>query len=138
MSIFNRIFNFRSRDKPQNFLPGSTFSFLFGGSTAGKTVNERTAMQTTAVYACVRILAETVASLPLHTYKYTAMGKEKAIKHSLYSLLHDSPNPDMTSFVFRETLMSHLLVYGNAYAQIVRDGSGRVMGLYPLMPRLWR
>ena len=65
MSMFSRIFNFRSRDKPANTLPGSAFSFLFGGSSAGKSVNERTAMQTTAVYACVRILAETVASLLL-------------------------------------------------------------------------
>ena len=71
MSMFSRIFNFRSRDKPTNTLPGNAFSFLFGGSTAGKIVNERTAMQTTAVYACVRILAETIASLPLHTYNTT-------------------------------------------------------------------
>ncbi len=125
---------FRSRDKPSNTLPGSAFSFLFGGSSAGKTVNERTAMQTTAVMACVRILAETLASLPLHTYKYTAAGKEKALTHPLYNLLHTCPNPDMTSFIFRETLMAHLLIYGNAYVQILRDGAGRVISLYPLMP----
>ena len=132
MSIFDRIFH--PRDKPTNTLPGGAFSFLFGGSSSGKAVNERTAMQTTAVYACVRILAETIASLPLHTYKYTVMGKEKAQTHPLFYLLHDAPNPEMTSFVFRETLMSHLLIYGNAYAQIIRDGAGRVMHLYPLMP----
>ena len=88
-------------------------------------------MQTTAVYACVRILSETLASLPLHTYKYTDRGKEKAIYHNLYYLLHDEPNPEMTSFVFRETLMGHLLLCGNAYAQIVRDGRGKVLALYP-------
>ena len=54
--------------------------------------------------------------------------------HPLYYLLHDEPNPEMTSFVFRETLMSHLLIWGNAYAQIIRDGSGRVLSLYPLLP----
>jgi len=91
-------------------------------------------MQTTAVYACVRILAETIASLPLHTYMYTAGGKEKAVNHQLYYLLHDEPNPEMTSFVFRETLMSHLLLWGNAYAQIIRDGRGKVLTLYPLLP----
>ena len=91
-------------------------------------------MQTTAVYACVRILAETIASLPLHTYKHTARGKEKAKEHRLYYLLHDEPNPEMTSFVFRETLMSHLLLWGNAYAQIIRDGRGNVISLYPLLP----
>ena len=91
-------------------------------------------MQTTAVYACVRILAETIASLPLHTYKHTASGKEKATSHQLYKLLHDEPNPEMTSFVFRETLMSHLLLWGNAYAQVIRDGRGKVLALYPLLP----
>ena len=124
----------QSRAGPKNSLWGNTYSFLFGSTTSGKTVNERTAMQTTAVYACVRILAETIASLPLHTYKYTETGKEKAMEHQLYNLLADEPNPDMTSFVFRETLMSHLLLWGNAYAQIIRDGRGNVIGLYPLLP----
>jgi phage portal protein BeeE len=67
---------------------------LFGGTTSGKSVNERTAMQTTAVYACVRILAEAIAGLPLHIYQYKADGgKEKVISHPLYYLLHDEPNP---------------------------------------------
>ena len=122
------------RASPQNTLFGSTYSFFFGSTTSGKTVNERTAMQTTAVYACVRILAETIASLPLNTYQYTENGKEKAIDHNLYHLLHNEPNPEMTSFVFRETLMSHLLLWGNAYIQIIRDGRGRVLALYPLLP----
>jgi len=131
--ILNRFI--KSRDKPiKNYLPGSVYEFFFGITSSGKTVNERTAMQTTAVYACVRILAETIASLPLHTYKYTKDGKEKATEHQLYYLLHDEPNPEMTSFVFRETLMSHLLLWGNAYAQIIRDGRGQVVALYPLLP----
>ena len=124
----------KARDRPTNSLFGSTYSFFFGTTSSGKAVNERTAMQTTAVYACVRILAETIASLPLHTYKHTARGKEKAKEHRLYYLLHDEPNPEMTSFVFRETLMGHLLLWGNAYAQIIRDGRGKVLALYPLLP----
>ncbi len=123
----------QARDKPVN-TAGSGYSFMFGRATSGKPVNEKTAMQTTAVYACVRILAETVASLPLHVYEYKDGGKELVYDHPLYYLLHDEPNPEMTSFVFRETLMSHLLLWGNAYAQIVRDGGGRVLGLYPLLP----
>ncbi len=91
-------------------------------------------MQTTAVYSCVRILSEAVASLPIHVYRYTDTGKERVYSHPLYHLLHDEPNPEMTSFVFRETLMSHLLVWGNAYAQIIRDGNGKVLALYPLLP----
>ncbi len=91
-------------------------------------------MQTTAVYACVRILAETIASLPLHTYMNTESGKEKARDHPIYYLLSDSPNPEMTSFVFRETMMGHLLLWGNSYSQIIRDGHGKVVALYPLLP----
>lgn len=133
MSIFSYLF--RSRDKPKNYLPGTDYSFFFGGTTSGKAVNERTAMQTTAVYACVRILAEAIAGLPLHLYQYKSDGgKEKAISHPIYYLLHTETNPEMTSFVFRETLMSHLLLWGNAYAQIIRDGAGRVVSLYPLLP----
>jgi len=105
-----------------------------GGSSSGKIVNERSAMQMTAVYACVRILSEAIAGLPLHMYRYKDDGgKEKAIDHPLYLLLHDEPNPEMSSFVFRETLMTHLLLYGNAYAQIIRNGKGEIIGLYPLM-----
>ncbi len=133
ISILNRFF--KSRDKPQNSLSGSRYSFFFGGTTAGKQVNEHTAMQMTAVYSCVRILAETVACLPLHVYKYNSSGgKEKYLKHPIYKLLHDEPNPEMTSFSFRETLMSHLLLWGNAYAQIIRNARGEVIALYPLMP----
>ena len=91
-------------------------------------------MQMTAVYACVRILAESIAGLPLHLYRYKGEGKEKAIDHSLYTLLHDEPNPEMTSFVFREALMTHLLLWGNAYAQVIRNGKGEVTALYPLLP----
>ena len=133
MSIFTGMF--RSRDKPQNRTAGSSYSFFFGGSTSGKTVTERTAMQMTAVYSCVRILAEAVAGLPLNLYHYLPDGgKEKSYDHPLYRLLHDEPNPEMSSFVFRETLMTHLLLWGNAYAQIIRNGKGEVVALYPLMP----
>ncbi len=142
MSVLGRLF--RVRDKPEipgdmrrayDMMGGSRFGFFFGGSTSGKAVNERTAMQMTAVYACVRVLSEAVAGLPLHVYRYREDGsREKALKHPLYRLLHDEPNPEMSSFNFRETLMGHLLLYGNAYAQIIRNGRGEVVGLYPLMP----
>ena len=125
---------FRSRDKPQNSTNGSGYRFFFGGTTSGKSVNERSALQMTAVYACVRILSESIASLPVHLYQYENSGsKVKAMKHPLYFVLHDEPNPEMTFFVFRETLMTHLLLYGNAYAQIIRNGKGEVVALYPLM-----
>lgn len=126
-----------SRDKPvtNNLYQYSGFPFFFGKSASGNFVNEKSALQCTAVYACVRILAESIASLPLHVYKYkNSGGKERTPSHNLYFLLHDSPNEEMTSFVFRETLMTHLLLWGNAYAQIRRNDSAKVIGLYILMP----
>ena len=126
---------FRSRDKPQNRTAGSGYTFFLGGSSSGKAVTERSAMQMTAVYSCVRILSEAVAGLPLHLYRYNESGgKEKAVDHPLYRLLHDEPNPEMSSFVFRETLMTHLLLWGNAFSQIIRNGKGEIIALYPLMP----
>lgn len=113
---------------------GAGYRFFLGSSSSGKRVNERSAMQMTAVYSCVRILSEAVASLPLHIYEQEDGQSKKATDHPLFFLLHDEPNPEMTSFVFRETLMTHLLLWGNAYAQIIRNGKGEVVALYPLMP----
>lgn len=132
MNIFSKLF--RKRDGPKDYLSVNTSSFFLGYSSSGKKVTERTAMQMTAVYSCVRVLSESLASLPIHVYRYNGSGgKEKAINHPLYFLLHDEPNPEMTSFVFRETLMTHLLLWGNAYAQIIRNGKGEVVAMYPLM-----
>lgn len=122
---------FRSRDKPRNSTSGSSYRFFYGQSSSGKCVTERSAMQMTAVYACVRILSEAVAGLPLHLYKWGDSGsKEKAVEHPLYFLLHDEPNKEMTSFIFRETLMTHLLLWGNAYAQIIRNGKYKYFWFY--------
>lgn len=113
---------------------GQTFSF--GTSNSGERVDEQSAMQISTVYACVRVLAETVAALPLHLYRYTdgGKGKERAADHSLYKILYRQPNDEMSSFTWRETLMTHLLLWGNAYCQIIRDGKNQVLGLYPLLP----
>ena len=132
MGIFSGLF--KSRDKPKDSYDSPSYSYFFGRTHAGKRVTDRTALQHIVVYACVRVLSEAIAQLPLHLYKYNEKGKERVPQHPLYFLLHDQPNPEMTSFVFRETLMSHLLIYGNAYAQIIRNGRGDVIGLYPLMP----
>ena len=103
MSVIGELF--KARDKPRNSLNGSGYSFLFGNTVAGKTVDERSAMQMSAGYACVRILSEAIAALSLHFYQYNAAGgKEKALRHPLYNLLHDEPNPEMTAFSFRETI----------------------------------
>lgn len=119
-SLFTQKGTRKSRDKPSNRTNKSAYSFLMGGSSFGRRVNERSAMQMTAVYSCVRILSEEVSSLPLHVYLRTDTETEKAIDHPLYKVLHDEPNPEMTSFVFRGTLITHLPLWKNAYAQIIR------------------
>ena len=130
---------FHSRDKPvkrfaaENAVSAAP-SFYFGTSGAGKSVNPSSAIQVSAVYACVRVIAETVASLPLHVYESTDAGSRKATEHPLYRILHDEPNAEMTSFVLRETMLTHLLLYGNSYCQIIRTGRDKVESLYPLLP----
>lgn len=132
MGLFNRS---KSRDKPKDYEIGTRRLWIFGRSTSGKNVNERTAMQVAAVYACVRVLSESVASLPLDLFRYrSTTGSEKDRSLPLYRVLHDEPNPEMTSFTWRETAMSHLLLWGNHYSQVIRNNAGQVMGLYPLLP----
>ncbi|MCD8108765.1 MAG: phage portal protein [Clostridiales bacterium] len=110
--------------------------FMFGRAESGERVDEKSSLQIATVYACVRLLAETVASLPLHLYRYKGDdGKERALDHPLYKILYRLPNPEMSSFSFRECMMTHLLLWGNAYAQIVRDNRNEILGLYPLMPQ---
>lgn len=134
----------RSRDAPrerrnepsremQEFIRGVDVDFS-GNSSSGVYVSELRAMQTSAVYACVKILAETVASLPLHLYKKGKDGKnELAEQHPLFSCLYDAPNDEMTSFEFRESMMTALLLYGNAYARIIKR-QGHVEELWYLKP----
>lgn len=130
MKLFGR---FKARDKPRDAV-SSAPSFYFGSSATGKSVTPSSAVQVSAVYACVRVIAETIASLPLHVYESTDTGSRKAPEHPLYRLLHDEPNAEMTSFVWRETMLSHLLLWGNAYCQIIRTGRNKIDSIYPLIP----
>jgi phage portal protein BeeE len=92
------------------------------------------ALNVATVLTCVRVLSETFASVPLIIYRRLAGGgKERATDHPLYPVLHDQPNPDMTSFVWRELLMSHCATWGNHYSEIAFDGLGR-MQLWPIRP----
>jgi len=96
-------------------------------------VTPNSAMTFSAFWACVRIIAETVASLPLFVYRRKEEhGKERATDQPTYRILHAQPNPLMTSMVMREVLLAQTLVHGNGYAEIVRDGTGRVAELWPL------
>ena len=127
------LYLFRARDKPKDSVSAAT-TFPFGMAGSGKNVNARTAIQVSAVYACVRVIAETVASLPFSVYEQDKNGSKKAIDHPLYHLLHDEPNSEMTSFVWREAMLTHLLLWGNSYCQILRAGRGNIIGIYPLLP----
>ena len=124
---------FRARDKPKDSVSAAP-TFYFGTSGSGKAVNANTAIQLSTVYACVRVISETVASLPLGVYEAKEDGNRKATEHPLYRLIHDEPNSEMTSFVLREVMLAHLLLWGNSYCQIIRTGRNKITGLYPLLP----
>ena len=109
---------------------------LFEGreTTSGIHINEAVALGIPAVFSCVRVLTEAIAALPLITYeRYPNGDRERARGFSLYGILHDAPNPLMTSFEFRELLVGHLCLRGNAYCYIERD-AGEVKALWPLHP----
>src|SRR5512137_1144593 len=107
-------------------------------SATGVSVTPESSLRATAVFACVRVLSETLASLPLITYRRLQRGKERASDFYLYPILHDTPNPEMTSFTFRETLTAHVALWGNGYAEMQLDGAGRVTALWPLLPNQTR
>ena len=108
-------------------------------TASGAEVSESTALETMGIYACVRILAESIASLPLHLYRrLEPRGKERATGHPLYDVLHLAPNPEMTSFELRETMIGHLTLWGNAYAEIEINGAGEVIALWPLRPDMMK
>ena len=109
---------------------------LYGSqSSAGVTVDENTALTMSAVFACIRLLANTVAQIPVHLYRRTSdNGKERATERPIYSLIHSNPNAEMSSFRFRQTLQGHLASWGNAYAYINRDKLNRVLSMWPLRP----
>ena len=126
-------FLFRSRDTPKDSVSAAP-SFFFGSSWTGKSVNPQSSIQVSVVYACVRVIADCIASLPLGVYEEMETGTRKATEHPMYRLLHDEPNPEMTSFVMRETMLTHLLLWGNSYSQIIRSGRNKIVSLYPLLP----
>ena len=127
----------RDAPKVEDNVRDSGQTFVFGRSESGERVDEKSAMQIATVYACVRLLAESIAGLPLHLYRYTSSSgsdKERAKDHPLYKILYRQPNPEMTSFSFWETMVLQILLWGNSYAQVIRDGKNNVLALYPLPP----
>lgn len=125
------------RSTPVNSHDESFWRSLFPSvsSKAGVNVTSETALRTSTVYACVRVLAESVASLPITVFKRDEDGdKEPAKDHSLHRLLHDTPNELQTSFEFRELMMTRLNLKGNYYAFKETNNAGRIANLVPLNP----
>ncbi len=111
------------------------YNALVGGAaSSGVTVNQSTALQYSALWAAVRVISETVASLPFQVHRETEEGKDKATSHPVYDLLQSQPNPSMTAIVFREIMTGHLLTWGNAYCRITRNNAGQVQALFPMLP----
>jgi HK97 family phage portal protein len=108
----------------------------YGNQTVtGKNVDTESALGVPAVLAAISMLAEDTASLPLITYeRLKPRGKRRADDFYLYSLLHDAPNPEHTSMVYREFIMGHLLGWGNHYSQKIYDNAGNLSQLWPLRP----
>ncbi len=131
MGVLASAFERRSLANPEQWLWDSITG---PKSYTGKTVNPEVAQGYTAFLACQKVLAESIASLPLVVYERTASGKRRATEHPLYKILHNRPNPKMTSFVFRETAMVHLTGWGNFYSEVRRNGAGQVEELWPLSP----
>lgn len=137
MGLISWLLDRRSIEKPAVPITSTSLSALLDGPTTatGRSVSASTAMKASAVFACVRVRAETVASLPWVVYRrLSGGGKERDPSHPLYELLHDQPNPEQTAIEFRENLIGHLDLWGNAYAEIDWDARGRVRALYPLRP----
>lgn len=123
------------REVTSSDVAGMTAIFEMPSSKSGINITEESAMRLSAVYACVRILSESIASLPLKIYKRGPDGsKRAAYEHPLYRILHDVPNGRQSSFEFRETIIAHLNLWGNAYIKKVIDNKGRVTELKPLAP----
>jgi HK97 family phage portal protein len=101
-------------------------------TASGEIINVASAMQITTVYRCVRLLAESVASLPLVIYASKDDGSRQRVDHDLTWILASEPNDEMSASAFWEAFTGNMAAAGNGYAEIIRDRGGAVRGLYPL------
>lgn len=105
-------------------------------SESGIHVNQKVALSNMAVYNSVRLVSESIASLPLKTYRRReTRGKDEARDHILWDLLHKKPNPEMTSMSWRETSSAHVLLWGNSFSLIRERNDGLPRALWPIHPR---
>lgn len=123
----------RSLENPSTPITTETLGLAWEGppTAASVRVSEVSSLRTSVVWACVRVLSETIAALPWHVYKRTETGKEVDAGHPLYRVLHDSPNPLLTSFTFREVMMVNCCIYGRFYALISWRTAGAALIIIP-------
>jgi len=114
--------------------PQTVIRYIGPRGPAGIHVDHDIAMTYSAVWACVKVIAETIGVLGWHVFERTGTGKTKRTDLWLDTMLDSYPNPEMTAQTFRETLTAHCALWGNGYAEIVRDGAGRPNQLWPLLP----
>ncbi|ATH95168.1 phage portal protein [Bacillus glycinifermentans] len=109
---------------------------LFGGrqTASGEKVNERNSLVQPDVFACVNVLSDDIAKLPVHTYQKLDNGIERRPEHPVAYMINARPNPYMTAFTWKKLMMTHVLTWGNGYSYIEFDSSGFPKGLYPLRP----
>src|SRR5262249_43247330 len=107
-------------------------------SASGKDVTPATALEFPAVLMCVSLIAETIASLPLHLYRRLDRGRQRATDLPLYDVLHTEPNPEMTRQELLECVIGHQELRGNCFLNVVRNGRGVPMELWPLHPAYMR
>lgn len=133
--LFARIFR-SSPENPSTSLsnPAAWLTGLFGTSKTGVQVSEDNALTFSAVYAAVRIISETIASIPLNVYQADGETRVKAVGHPVQALLAKAPNSVSSTFTFREAMASNLVLHGNAYAKIEMNAAGRPTALIPLNP----
>ncbi|MFA5376879.1 MAG: phage portal protein [Dehalococcoidia bacterium] len=135
MAIWQKVAGIFTRSRQEPVSQDDLARYLHGEDTwTGLDVDRISALGLPIVWACVRVLSETLASLPWILYKRTDRGKVRADNHPLFDILHIQPNPQQTAFMFREQLQGHLGIFGNAYANIIRNGTGYVQELWPLSP----
>ncbi len=148
MGFLSSIINFRDMlENPSVPLSeaGDWFYDALGGhrSSSGIRVNRKTALTYSYVWRAANLISRDVARVPLRLLKVAGETREPDLAHPSYSLLRRKPNTEMTAFIFKQTLMAHVLLEGNGYAYINRLGDGRPApwqddGLIPLMPdRTW-
>jgi HK97 family phage portal protein len=133
--FFKRLFGYT--DQPRRSITwdeAARVGLVQTPSLSGVTVTEEAALALSAVFRATRVLSESVGTMPLKVYQRTPDGRDEARDYPLWPILHDEPNPEQSAVEFFTLLMWWAVLYGNAFAEVVRDGAGRAVQLWPIPP----